>query len=253
MDAPLSFFTAEEARALGALADQMIPPDDTPGGAALGAVAYLDGLLSAFDSDPPRLYPRGPFSGRYPFPAADGGPSTRFPENGFRTFMPLNRVQALGWRLRLWGSAATPGGGPNDGVLGPVVGLRDRIRDGLHQLMQAAPSPLETLDPEVLNTLFRTAPQDFRNALVDLMLEGVLGAPEYGGNRDLGGWRLVHFEGDTLPLGFSGYDPGLGAYRDRPEAPLTGPNPGPDPDALSDDTRELIMLVVTALGGRRFS
>src|SRR5205085_6189845 len=42
---PGSFFTLAERQALSALADAVLPPDDTPGGAALGAVAYIEGLV----------------------------------------------------------------------------------------------------------------------------------------------------------------------------------------------------------------
>jgi hypothetical protein len=29
------------------------------------------------------------------------------------------------------------------------------------------------------------------------------GAPAYGGNRELTGWRTIGFEGDVAPLGYS--------------------------------------------------
>ena len=29
------------------------------------------------------------------------------------------------------------------------------------------------------------------------------GAPEYGGNRDLVGWRYIDFEGDVQPRGYT--------------------------------------------------
>jgi gluconate 2-dehydrogenase gamma chain len=33
--------------------------------------------------------------------------------------------------------------------------------------------------------------------------EGMYGAPAYGGNRDLAGWRAIGFEGDVAPTGYS--------------------------------------------------
>jgi gluconate 2-dehydrogenase gamma chain len=33
--------------------------------------------------------------------------------------------------------------------------------------------------------------------------EGMYGAPAYGGNRELTGWRTIGFEGDVAPLGYS--------------------------------------------------
>src|SRR5438045_8534318 len=75
------FFTDGERRALAALADAILPPDDTPGGAALGAVEYVERLLTVFDSDPPALYAGGPYSGRQPFSDGNGAPSANLPAN----------------------------------------------------------------------------------------------------------------------------------------------------------------------------
>jgi hypothetical protein len=33
--------------------------------------------------------------------------------------------------------------------------------------------------------------------------EGAYGAPEYGGNRDLMGWRAIAFDGDSQPRGYT--------------------------------------------------
>ena len=33
--------------------------------------------------------------------------------------------------------------------------------------------------------------------------EATYGAPEYGGNRDLAGWRAIGYEGDVQPRGWS--------------------------------------------------
>ena len=33
--------------------------------------------------------------------------------------------------------------------------------------------------------------------------EGMYGAPEYGGNRDLAGWEAIGFAGDVQPRGFT--------------------------------------------------
>ena len=54
------FFTDAERAALGALANAVLPPDDTPGGADLGAVAYIERLLTAFDG---AMAASGPRSG----------------------------------------------------------------------------------------------------------------------------------------------------------------------------------------------
>jgi len=62
---PARFFNADEYAVVAAACDRLIPPRDShPGGAALGCADYIDGLLAAFASDPPRIWAGGPFSGR---------------------------------------------------------------------------------------------------------------------------------------------------------------------------------------------
>src|SRR5215468_7863067 len=94
------FFTGPERAALEALCDRIIPPDDgTAGARALGAVRYIEHLLTAFDRSTPPIYAGGPFSGRAPFPDNQNGtPSRRNPPDGFRHFIPLTREQEIRWR-----------------------------------------------------------------------------------------------------------------------------------------------------------
>ena len=83
------FLTAGQRATLAAAVDRMIPPDEDPGGADLGAVDYVDGLLGAFlDVDAgraraPRIFGGGPFSGRH-----GGAPR-------FARFVQLTRVQEI--------------------------------------------------------------------------------------------------------------------------------------------------------------
>ena len=231
------FLTTTEKKTLAALADQLLPPDDTPGGAALGAVEYIEALLTALDGKTPTILRGGPYSGRQALPDATGNPSSNLPANGFMMLLPLDRVQARAWHLRLYGSNHTDGGGPNDALLGPVVGLRDQIRQGL---AAANGQTLDQLDA------------DFRDLLFGLVNEAAFGAPEYGGNPGGAGWKLVHFEGDQQPLGYSLFDTTTMSYHERPEAPVTTPNPGPDPEPLDDATKKLLDMVIGFLGGKTF-
>jgi hypothetical protein len=43
----------------------------------------------------------------------------------------------------------------------------------------------------------------FRALLYEHACEGAYGAPEYGGNRDLAGWRAIEFPGDSQPRGYT--------------------------------------------------
>lgn len=242
------FFSDEERRALAALSNAVLPPDASGEGASdLGAAPFIERLLTAFDVSPPALFADGPYSGRQPF--ADAAPR---PENDFVRFRPLDRVTELAWRIKLYGSKAVPGGTLNEGLTPAVIGLRDLIRDNVRRAMSVASSPLETLDLAAIKDAFINLDPAFQEALVELVPQAAFGAPEYGGNPNLAGWRLIHFEGDTLPFGYSVFDPSTNGYRDRPDAPLTTANTAPDPAPLTPDIEELMAQIVSFTGGRKF-
>jgi hypothetical protein len=253
-DSTPRFFDDEERRAAKALADHVLPPDGSPGAAALGAVDYMERLMTVLErGDLPFYHAGGPFSGRQPFPAEGGAPGDSFPPDGFASAVPLDRVTLSGLRLFLYGSAGTPGGGPNDGVLGPVTGMRDLLKSGVRSAIAAAPGPLEDLDADALAKVWSGLSTDFHDAFSALVVEGVLSAPEYGGNKDLGGWKLAHFEGDSLPLGYTYFDETKGDYVERPDAPVSTADPGEDPDPLDDATLALLDSLVKSAGGKKFS
>jgi hypothetical protein len=245
-----TFFTDVERQTLAVLADYVLPPDDVPGGAALGAVAYIEQLLTGLETDPPRLYAGGPFSDRNPVPLLDGRPSNVKPENDFSSFLPLTREQKLFWQLQLYGSDSVPGGGPNDAAFGKTVGWRDLCRQGLSRALQLAGQPLSLMDQDTLTEVWQKLPPDFVWFVTERVVEAAFGAPEYGGNKDLAGWKMIHFEGDTLPYGYANYDETTGAYVERPDAPVSTRNPGADLDPIDNDTDLLLKVAVSYLGGR---
>lgn len=252
----LKFLTATEAVTLGALADTILPPDSEPGGAQLGVVEYVDRLLSAFEGGGP-IYAGGPNSGRRPFPNADGTPSKNSPANDFAEALPLDRVQEKAWRLMLYGSDGVTGGGPNDAIEGQkVVGLRNEIRSGLAAVAGLSDRPLDKLSLEERTALINDGAFDkaFRDQVIELVSEGAFSVPEYGGNKDLGGWKLTHNPGDAQPLGFSWFDTTTGSYKEDPNFPVSKANPYPDPAPLTSETREMVTFVIeTFLGGKTFS
>ena len=199
------FFTADEAAALGRLADFVLPPDATyPGGSELGTVAYVEQLLTSMDGPTPLVFRGGPYSGRSPFPDANGLATTQSPPDAFDDFLPLDRIQTAAWNLRLYGSNGVSGGGPNDAVpdVGPTVGMRDQMKQLLDQVLTAAPAIATMTDTQVANVW--AALSSTQSGLVtELVVEAAFGAPEYGGNVGLGGWALSHFPGDQAPFGYS--------------------------------------------------
>jgi hypothetical protein len=249
------FFTDAERTALGALANAVIPPDDTPGGKDLGAVQYIEGLLTAYDNasptQPPAIFAGGPFSGRAPYADDQGQPSTNFPANSFASYLPLDRVKDAGWRVMLFGSSALPNGAPNDAIVGKVVGLRDQMKTGLAAAIANTTTPLDQMAQSDLIDYFNHLDTSFRALLVELVAEGCFCPPEYGGNLNLAGWKLTHFEGDQQPLGYSVWSTALNMYVERPDAPMTTPTVT-DPEPLDADVIALIDQVVPLLGGKVF-
>jgi hypothetical protein len=268
------FFTAGERATLEALVDTIVPPDDTPGAADLGVVRYIERLLTAFDGRLPRLYAGGPFSNRNPYISfKTGTPSARRPRNAFKRFIAPSRLQDLYWRWQVLGTAGLEAEEyalvePLDAQLsnGPLTGLRDAYRIGLSQFDALSRSiggaPFVDLDAparervrDAARDTFCTDPRRGRNFIglvVQHTIEGLFAAPEYGGNRKGGGWQLAGIEGDSQPLGYALFSQGDGAFHERPDHPLSTPNPdelnGPKPLApISDSLQQVIVAGSNAL------
>ncbi len=242
-------FSDEQRTALRTFADVVIPPDDEPGGADLGAVPYIERLLTAFDgNDTPAIFAGGPFSGRQPFPDASGHASTNFPTSDFADLIELDRVSEASWRLRILGSPGLSNGGPNQKLTGAIASLRDQLVSGLDAAISSADPPLAQQSPDDREATFNAQPPAFKNLIIELVTEAAFAAPEYGGNIGLAGWKMCHFEGDSQPLGYSQWDGGK--HVERPESPLSTANPGPDVAPISPDVDQLLKLVIAFIGGR---
>lgn len=245
----LGLFSSDQRSALTAFADVIIPPDDEPGGAALGAVDYIERLLTAFDDkDIPAIFAGGPFSGRQPFPDATGHASTNFPPSDFADLIELDRVSEASWRLRIFGSAGLPAGSPNQKLTGAIASLRDQVRGGLDAAIASADPPLAQQSAADREGTFNAQPAAWKSLMIELVTEAAFAAPEYGGNVGLAGWKMCHFEGDSQPLGYSQWDGNKNV--ERPESPLSTPNPGPDAAPISREVDQLLKLVIAFIGGR---
>ena len=193
------FLTAKELDTLRAVTARLIPgpPDDPdPGALEAGVAEAIDMLLAAFMSPSPPIHAGGPFSDR-----AGGS------RDDFADFVPMDRLAELGWRIRIEGSK----GLAEREFAGPVVGLQEVYRSGLARLDAAArkrfgvdfaslPGPSQDL---LLSDPTDTELQPFISAAFANSLEAMYGPPEYGGNRDLVGWRYTKWAGDSQPRGHS--------------------------------------------------
>ena len=177
------YLETDEYAVVEAACERLIPPvAGHPGATVLGVADYIDGLLGAFSVDPPRIWAGGPFSGRY------GGDAS------FDDFLPLSRLEELAWRTRIEGSQ----GIAERELNGPVKGWQQEYREGI-----AALGPDFTGLPAEEQDARLDAVPEFKRLLYGHACEGAYGAPEYGGNRDLAGWRAIGFPGDVQPRGYT--------------------------------------------------
>jgi hypothetical protein len=177
-----AFFTEAEFRVIEAVCARLIPTDEDPGATEAGVAVYIDTFLGAFSFDPPRIWAGGAFSGRF-----GGAP-------GFANFHRLTPLDELAWRTRIEGSLGRPEREWN----GPVTGLQERYRDGLGRIG----ADFADLEPEEQDRRLDEH-VEFTKLVYEHACEGMYGAPEYGGNRDLVGWSYIGFAGDVQPRGYT--------------------------------------------------
>lgn len=257
---PASFLTAEEQRVVTAVTARIIPTDDLPGAVEAGAATYINRLLSIVpdDSSPAgNVYGGGPFSGRNPFPDPKTGmPSTTFPRDNFTQFIPLTRLQLMSWRVQLLGSAAVQGAGFNDAVLGPVIGIRDQYRAGIAEIQAKSTlmfgTDFVTLTPSQQDAVLAAIDKKFRDLITAHTLEGMFCAPEYGGNKDQTGWKLIKYDGDSQPLGYSIFDESTMSYNERPDKPNSTANPDEDFSGVDATTQRFLKVLVRLVGTPHF-
>jgi Gluconate 2-dehydrogenase subunit 3 len=177
------FLSQHEYDVVSHIADRLLPPHGAfLGGGAAGTAEYVDRTLGAFTFDPPRIWAGGPYSGRF------GGDAS------FDEFLPLSRVEALAWRTRLEGSQGIPEREWN----GPVRGWQEIYREGI----AALGNDFLDVDDETQDVRLSSL-RELKDLLFEHACEACYGAPEYGGNRDLTGWRAIGYAGDVQPRGWS--------------------------------------------------
>ena len=131
----------------------------------------------------PLIWAGGPFSGRL------GG------EPALRRLSPSQPRDELAWRTRIEGSQ----GIPERERLGPVVGLQEQLPRG----SRGARCGLRRSSPPRNRIAGCKEDPEFLELLREHACEGMYGAPEYLGNRNLAGWRYIGFEGDVQPRGYT--------------------------------------------------
>jgi hypothetical protein len=175
------FFTAHQAAVVEDATARIAPgPRDDPleqghpGAREAGVTAYIDTMLAALDDDPPKIFAGGPWSNRH-----TSGPDL------MARFAPLDPVSRIAWRNRL-------------------ARWQDQYRDGIKALDRLAGGDFTKASRQRQDKIL-AEPQvsQFTALLFEHTIEGLYASPEYGGNRNLAGWREIGFPGDVQPRGYT--------------------------------------------------
>jgi gluconate 2-dehydrogenase gamma chain len=162
---PWQFFTAEEAQAIEALVDRLIPPDpETPGGKDVGCAIFIDRQLAGGYGRSEGLYRSGPF---LEGTKAQGAQSPHTPAEHYR--------QALAALDRYCRRTF-------DGK--PFADLPDASKDELITGLERGTVQLGGLSS-----------QDFFELILRDTHQGFFADPVYGGNKDMAAWKMIGFPG----------------------------------------------------------
>jgi gluconate 2-dehydrogenase gamma chain len=162
---PWNFFTSDEARAVEALADRIIPPDpQTPGGKDSGCAVFIDRQLAGAYGRSEGHYTQPPFM---PGTKQQGSQSAKGPAAAYREALAaLDKYCQSNYQGKRF---------PD---------LSDEQKDELLKGLEDQKVKLEGVDG---GSFFALVVKDVK--------EGFFADPLYGGNRDMAGWKMIGFPG----------------------------------------------------------
>ena len=177
--ATFRFFTAHQAAVVEAATARIAPgPDDDPaeaghpGAREADVTGYIDTLLGALDDQD--IFAGGPWSNRH-----TSGPDL------MARFIPLDPVARIAWRKR-------------------IIAWQDQYAKGITALDQLAGGDFTTASHAKQDKILATqSVGTFTSLLFEHTIEGLYASPEYGGNKNLAGWKEIGFPGDIQPRGYS--------------------------------------------------
>ncbi|HVW81885.1 MAG TPA: gluconate 2-dehydrogenase subunit 3 family protein [Mycobacteriales bacterium] len=175
------FFTAHEAAVIDAATRRIAPgPEDDiletghPGAHECDVVRYIDTMLAMFEFSTPKIFAGGPWSNRH----------TKGPDY-MKKFVKPDRAQAQAWR-------------------GRVKELQRTYRTGIKSLDAHAGGDFTKIAaPQQDLILAKQAVAPFTTVMFGHTIEGMYCNPEYGGNKDLAGWKEISYPGDIQPRGYT--------------------------------------------------
>jgi hypothetical protein len=180
----LRFFTAHQAAVVEDATARIAPgpaddPDEAghPGAREADVTGYIDSMLAqlgALDEAAPLIFAGGPWSNRH-----TSGPDL------MARFVMLDPVARIAWRKRL-------------------QGWQEQYRTGIAALDKLAGGDFtKASHARQDKILASSSASTFMSVLYEHTIEGLYSAPEYGGNRDLAGWKDIAFPGDIQPRGYT--------------------------------------------------
>ncbi len=165
-DEAFVYFTAPEAAFVRAAVDRLIPADPSgPGAVEAGVVRYIDRQLAGAFGRGDRMYLAGPW------------PDTSLPTQGYQ--LPLTPAEL--YRLSI---AEIDKASRKANAEKPFAELDFPQQEAMLHALERGEFQLETM-PGTL----------FFELLLANTIEGYFADPAYGGNRDMGAWRMFGFPG----------------------------------------------------------
>jgi gluconate 2-dehydrogenase gamma chain len=162
---PWHYFTADEARAVEALADRIIPSDpQTPGGKEAGCAVFIDRQLAGPYGRSEGRYTRPPFMSGTPQqgPQSQNGPAATY-RNALAALDKHCQSKYQGKRF------------PD---------LADQEKDDLLKGLEEDKIKLDGAEGKA-----------FFTELIKDVQEGFFADPLYGGNRDMVAWKMIGYPG----------------------------------------------------------
>jgi hypothetical protein len=180
----LRFFTAHQAAVVEDATARIAPgpaddPDEAghPGAREADVTGYIDSMLAqlgTLDEAAPLIFAGGPWSSRH-----TSGPDL------MARFVALDPVARIAWRKRL-------------------QGWQEQYRTGIAALDKLAGGDFTKASHARQDKILASeSATTFMAVLYEHTIEGLYCAPEYGGNRDLVGWKDIAFPGDIQPRGYT--------------------------------------------------
>ncbi|MBS0247510.1 MAG: gluconate 2-dehydrogenase subunit 3 family protein [Proteobacteria bacterium] len=158
------FFKPDEARAIEAIVDRLIPADElSAGGKEAGCAAFIDRQLAGTYGDSSRLYMQGPFM-------------KGTPTQGYQS----NATPAMRYRAGLAAIDAFLRKSKNHGF----AELNTQEQDAFLKELEGGKVDLGSIDGKALF-----------NLILQNTMEGFFADPIYGGNRNMVSWKMIGFPG----------------------------------------------------------